>query len=65
MICDDCLFERGIDEYEFHRPHRYVHYTCTICGEFISTNRGYNHNKNMDRLIEKYIGDGKNEKLKY
>jgi hypothetical protein len=62
MICEDCLFEKGLEEYEFHhQSHRYKHYTCSICGELVSMNRGYNHKEYMDNLIEKYIERKKNE----
>ena len=58
MICDDCLFQLGIDEYEYHSPASRRRYTCSICDEFVPTSRGYNHDVYMDRIIEKYIGEG-------
>ena len=57
MICDDCQFALGLDDYDWYSPTR-CRYECTICGELVPTRNGIHHEEIMDKLIEKYLGKG-------
>lgn len=35
MICEDCIYELGIEEYEYHRPSRKTRYRCSRCDEIV------------------------------
>jgi len=49
MLCDDCLFEMGVDDYDLYSPSRYGRYVCSKCQEVVPS-RVWNNLQ--DRLIE-------------
>lgn len=53
MICDDCLFQLGIDEYEYHRPSMNRRFRCTVCDEVVPTRRESNFESRLILAITK------------
>ena len=51
MICEDCIFELGLEEYELHQPSRKTRYRCQRCDEIVPA-RNINGNLIEDKLLQ-------------
>lgn len=51
MICEDCIFEMGLTDYEFHSPARHNSYICKRCDERVPARKGYDIEERIHILI--------------
>ena len=52
MICEDCIFELGLEEYEYHRPNLRHRYRCRRCDEIVPSPRGNNIEEKLLEAME-------------
>lgn len=50
MMCDDCIFELGLEEYDWHRPSMKTRFRCSRCQEIVPM-PSVNHVLIEDKLL--------------